>query len=451
MKSKKSPSNSACNALEATSTIHIFPACNSIAYRNFGYMSKSLNIIGNSLRLTIQELRVNKLRTALSLFGVAFGIVCIIGVLALVNSLETNIQNEVKSLGTNTIYLDKWEYSGGSDRPIWKYRARPNMKYEEAAMIKQRSQLLDDISFLLRTGSAIAYKNDVIQNSSVYGITEAQITVQPFYFEAGRFFSNTEFSSGSPVCVIGYANAESLFGEASRSLGKEIDIKGRKLTIVGIIKKEGKNFIGWDYDNCVMLPYLYAKQLFPAEYSNPVLIAKGKQGVTPSQLSIELEGIMRQIRRITPREENNFSLNSVEAFSKAISDSFITIDIIGGFIGVICLIIGLFGIANIMFVTVKERTPVIGLKKAIGAKRGSILFEFLMEAVLLCIIGGAIGLIIVFITLTIFSKLADFPLFISTPLLMVSIVICVVVGILAGIIPARRAAKMDPVVAIRSK
>ena len=413
-------------------------------------MSKSLNIIGNSLRLTLQELRVNKLRTALSLFGVAFGIVCIIGVLALVNSLETNIQNEVKSLGSNTIYIDKWEYSGGPDKPFWKYRARPLMKYEEAAMIKQRSELLDDISFLLRSGGAIAFKDEVIQNSSVYGITEAQMTVQPINFETGRFFSNSEFTAGSNVCVIGYANAEALFGAAERALGKQIDVKGRKTNIVGVIKKEGKNFIGWDYDNCIMLPYKYCIQIFPEDNSNPVLIAKGKDGITPTQLSTELKGIMRQIRRLAPTQEDNFSLNSVEAFSKAISDSFVTIDVIGAFIGIICLIIGLFGIANIMFVTVKERTPVIGLKKAIGAKRSSILFEFLMEAVLLCMIGGAMGLIIVFATLSVFSKLMNFPLFISMPLLVASIVICVVVGILAGIIPARRASKMDAVVAIRS-
>jgi putative ABC transport system permease protein len=276
------------------------------------------------------------------------------------------------------------------------------------------------------------------------------MTVQPINFMAGRFFSTSEFSVGSNVCVIGFANAESLFGEAERAIGKQIEVRGRKTNIIGVIKKEGKNFIGWDYDNCIMLPYKYCIQLFPAEWSNPVLIAKGKEGITPSQLSTELKGIMRQIRRLSPTQEDNFSLNSVEAFSKAISDSFVTIDVIGAFIGVICLIIGLFGIANIMFVTVKERTPVIGLKKAIGAKRSSILFEFLMEAVLLCLIGGIIGLLIVFTTLTIFSRLAHFPMFISAPLLVASVVICVVVGILAGIIPARRAARMDPVVAIRS-
>jgi putative ABC transport system permease protein len=413
-------------------------------------MSRSLNILANSLRLTLQELKVNKLRTALSLTGVAFGIFCIIGVLATVNSLERNIQNEVKSLGTNTIYIDKWEYSGGADRPTWKYRARPTMKYEEAAMIKQRSQLLDDISLLLRTGSAISYNNDVIGNASVYGITEAQMTVQPFGFEVGRFFSSSEFSAGTNVCLIGFANAEALFGTAERAIDKQIDIRGKKATIVGVIKKEGKNFIGWDYDNCIMLPYKFCKQIFPVEWTNPVLIAKGKEGVTATALSTELKGIMRQIRRLAPLQEDNFSLNSVEAFSKAISDSFVTINIVGGVIGGISLIVGMFGIANIMFVTVKERTSVIGLKKAIGAKRASILFEFLMEAALLCVIGGAFGLLFVWILTLILSGPLHFPVYISMPLLIATVIICIVVGILAGIIPARRAAKMDAVVAIRS-
>jgi putative ABC transport system permease protein len=151
-------------------------------------MSTSLNIIANSLRLTLQELRVNKLRTALSLTGVAFGIFCIIGVLATVNSLEINIQNDLKTLGSNTIYIDKWEYSGGPDKPFWKYRSRPAMKYDEAGLIKMRSNLLDDISFLMQTRSNISYNNDLIQNASVYGIIPAQIIIQPISFDAGRFF-----------------------------------------------------------------------------------------------------------------------------------------------------------------------------------------------------------------------------------------------------------------------
>lgn len=414
-------------------------------------MRKTLSILRNSLRLTFQELKVNKLRTALSLTGIAFGIFCIIGVLATVNSLERNIQNEVKSLGSNTIYIDKWDYSGGPDQPIWKFRARPTMKYEEAGMIRQRSMLLDDITFLMQTGGSISYKDDVIQNASVYGIDEAQMAIQPLSFENGRFFSPAEFKSGSSVCIIGYANAESLFGTTDRALGKQIEIKGKKATIVAVIRKEGKNFIGWDYDNCIMLPYEFCRQLFEEKNANPILIAKGKPDVTTDALTDELKGIMRQVRRLSPTQEDNFSLNSVEAFSKAITGFFGTVNIVGAIIGVISLIVGLFGIANIMFVTVKERTAVIGLKKAIGAKKNSILFEFLMEATILCLMGGAVGLLFVFILTRILSGPLNFPVYISIPMLFVTILVCVAVGILAGIFPASRAAKMDPVVAIRSK
>ena len=414
-------------------------------------MRKSFYIIRNSLRLTFQELRVNKLRTALSLTGVAFGIFCIIGVLATVNSLERNIQNEVKSLGTNTIYIDKFDYSGGPDQPFWKFMSRPSMKYEDVAMIKQRSELVDDISFLMQTGGNISFKDYVIQNARVYGITEAQMDIQPVKFEIGRFFSASEFIVGSNICLIGFANAESLFGNAERALGKQIEIRGKKATIIGVLKKEGTNFIGWDYDNCVMLPYVFCKQIFDEKFSSPILIAKGKDGITTAALMDELKGIMRQVRKLGPLQEDNFALNSVEAFSKAITGFFTTVNIVGGIIGVISLIVGLFGIANIMFVTVKERTAVIGLKKAIGAKSSSILFEFLMEATILCLLGGAVGLLFVFILTKILSGPLNFPVYISLPMLFVTIVVCLVVGILAGIFPASRAAKLDPVVAIRSK
>lgn len=324
------------------------------------------------------------------------------------------------------------------------------MKYEEASLVKERSNLLDDIAFLMQTQGTISHKDDVISDAAVYGITPAQMVIQPLSFETGRFFSSAEFQGGSPVGLIGYTNAEDLFGSPERALGKQIDIKGKKVTIVGVIKKEGKNFISWDYDKCIMMPYGFCKQVYEEKNSNPILIAKGKEGVTTAALMDEMKGIMRQIRRLSPTQEDNFSLNSVEAFSKALSSFFVTLNVVGSIIGGISLIVGMFSIANIMFVTVKERTGVIGLKKAIGAKSRSILFEFLMEASLLCLLGGAFGLFFVWITTLIISSLANFPVYISGPMLMITIIICLVVGVLAGIIPASRAARMDPVVAIRS-
>jgi putative ABC transport system permease protein len=200
-----------------------------------------------------------------------------------------------------------------------------------------------------------------------------------------------------------------------------------------------------------MLPYRFCKQIFDEENSNPIIIAKGKEGVTTSALMDELKGIMRQVRKLSPTQEDNFSLNSVEAFSKAITGFFSTVNIVGGIIGIISLIVGLFGIANIMFVTVKERTSIIGLKKAIGAKSKSILIEFLLEATVLCLLGGALGLFFVWILTLILSGPLKFPVYISIPMLFATIIVCLLTGIIAGIFPASRAAKLDPVVAIRSK
>ncbi len=413
-------------------------------------MLKSVRILQNSLVLTFKELRVNKLRTALSLTGVAFGIFCIIGVLTTVNSLEQNIQNEIKSLGNNTIYIDKWDYSGAPNKPMWKLRARPVMKLDEAGLIKERSMMTSEITYLMQSNTNLSYKDDVLEDVRVYGINDAQISIQPIQFETGRYFSSSEFNAGTNNCIIGYVNAEDLFGSAERAIGKRLDVKGKKVTIIGVIKKEGKNFIGWDYDKCIMLNNKFAKQLFDPESSNPILIAKGRADITTDAYMQELRGIMRQVRRLSPTQEDNFSLNSVEAFSKAISQSFVTINIVGSIIGGISLIVGMFGIANIMFVTVKERTSVIGLKKAIGAKKSTILYEFLLEAAILCILGGAIGLLLVYILTLILSGPLDFPVFLSVPMIFITVVICLVVGILAGIIPASRAAKMDPVTAIRS-
>jgi putative ABC transport system permease protein len=413
-------------------------------------MRKSFSIFQNSIRLTFQELKVNKLRTALSLTGVAFGIFCIIGVLTTVGSLEKNIQNEVKSLGNNTIYIDKWDYSGGPDKPMWKYRARPIMKNDETVLIKQRSPLTESITYLMQSFTNISFKDEVIENATIYCINESQIKIQPLQFEVGRYFSTSEFENGTNNCLIGYTNAEDLFGSADRAIGKQLDVKGKKVTIIGVIKKEGKSFIGWDYDKCVMLNNKYARGLFDPEMANPILIVKGAENTTTDALSQELRGVMRQIRKLSPLQEDNFSLNSVEAFSKAISDSFVTINIVGSIIGGISLIVGMFGIANIMFVTVKERTPIIGLKKAIGAKKGTILFEFLLEASILCILGGAIGLLLVYILTLILSGPLEFPVYLSAPMVFTTVCICLAVGIIAGIIPASRAAKMDPVKAIRS-
>lgn len=399
----------------------------------------------------MQELMVNKLRTSLSLIGISFGIFCIIGVLATVNSLETNIQNQIKSLGTNTIFIDKWEYSGGPDYPWWKFVKRPSPKFEEVNFIKQRSQLANNVAFEISANVNVEYQSFALQGVSMYGISEEENDIQPVKMEYGRFISGSEFAFGSPVVIIGYTNAENLFGSADLALGKEVDVKNHRVTIIGVIQKMGTSMIGQDFDQCVMTPYRFARQLINEQYSSPVIIVKGKENVSSVALADELEGVMRSIRKISPGADDNFSINQIQGFSDKVSSLFSSINIGGWAIGLLSLVVGAFGIANIMFVTVKERTPIIGLKKAIGAKRRSILSEFLLEAATICILGGLMGLLLVYLLTIILTNAFNFPVFISAGILGLAISICIIIGIGAGLIPAITAARLDAVVAIRSK
>lgn len=414
-------------------------------------MRTMLNILSSSFRLTMQELMVNKLRTALSLIGISFGIFCIIGVLATVNSLERNIQDEIKGLGTNTIYIDKWDYSGGPDYPFWKFVNRPMPKYDEMAFIKQRSQLASHLAYNVNNMGNVEYQNNMLQGVTYYGITEEQIAIQPIVIQYGRYVSSSEFFAGSSVVVMGYDNAEKLFIRADLAIGKEVTLNGKKAKVIGVIKKEGQNLIGWNYDGCVIMPYRFIRNVIDEKHSNVFIMAMAKEGITALAFKDELEGVMRSIRKLSPTTEDNFSLNDVSGFSDKISSLFVTINIGGWAIGLLSLVVGAFGIANIMFVTVKERTPMIGLKKAIGAKRRSILMEFLLEAAIICIMGGLIGLLLVYILTIVLSNVFNFPVFISAGILTLAISICIIIGILSGIIPATIAARLDPVVAIRSK
>lgn len=414
-------------------------------------MRKTLYILASSFRLTMQELMVNKLRTSLSLIGISFGIFCIIGVLATVNSLEMNIQNQIKSLGTNTVYIDKWDYDGGPDYPWWKFVNRPEPKFEEIQLIKDRSRLAQNIAFEINSRVNVQLNDYALQGVSILGVTEEENDIQPLTMAYGRHISGNEFAYGSPVTVMGITNAEALFGNPALAIGKEVKIKGTKATVIGVIKKMGTTMIGQDYDQSVLVPYRFANNLIKAENSSPKLLVKGKPNVSSEALASELKGVMRSIRKLSPKEEDNFTLNQMSSISDKVGTLFSSINLGGWAIGILSLVVGAFGIANIMFVTVKERTSMIGLKKAIGAKKRSILSEFLLESAIICILGGMMGLILVFLLTLVLTNVFNFPVFISVNILSLAIGICIFIGILAGFIPAYTASRLDPVVAIRSR
>ncbi len=408
--------------------------------------------MGNSFKLAMLELKNNKLRTTLSLLGVTFGIFCIIGVLATVNSLEQNVQNDIKKLGENTVYIDKFEYSGGANYPWWKYVNRPEPKFEEMQQLLKDTSVISKIAFVMDTRANVEANDNVLERVNIFGPSNGFIEIQPFDLASGRYFSTSDLDVGSPTAVIGFTNAESLFGKPEKAIGKRIKIRNKEATIIGVIKKQGKSIIGgWEFDECVILPRPYFKQVFIEKYSSPVIMVQGKPNVSLDAFKGELQGKMRNIRRLGPLQADNFSLNAISDFSNTVAGFFSSVTLGGWFIGLLSLIVGAFSIANIMFVTVRERTPIIGLKKAIGAKKRTIMAEFLLESAFICLLGGAIGLILVYGLTFLLTKAFEFPVFISLDIVGIALAICITIGISAGIIPASIAARLDPVVAIRSK
>lgn len=413
---------------------------------------KLLSILWNSFKMALQELRVNKLRTFLSLFGITIGIFCVIGVLSTIDSLQRKMEKDFASFANNTIFIDKWEYIESSDYPWWKFINRPDIKYTEMQMLKANSMLAGGVCFFVETNTNINYLDATLNNVSIYGTTEDFTEVQQVEVGLGRYFSTSEFSYGSNTLVIGHQNAEDLFGSAEKALNKEISLQGKTFIIIGVIKKQGDSFIGgFDYDKCAIITYNAFSTIWIPEKNQPKILVKAKDGVTKAALLDELSGIMRQVRKLKPTQEPDFALNDISSFGDQISSVFGSINLGGWLIAGLSLIVGGFGIANIMFVTVRERTSQIGLKKAIGAKKTTILTEFLLESAFLCVLGGFLGLLLVWILTQILSTMLPFPIFIAPYIIVLAFSICIFLGVLSGIIPARIAANMNAVEAIRSK
>lgn len=399
----------------------------------------------------MRELRVNKFRTFLSLFGITIGIFCIIGVMSSVNSLDKNIQKDLKTIGNNTIFITKWQWGvSSSDYPWWEYVKRPASRYEETGLLLQRSPSTLYACYAGTETVAIESNNQVLSPVNLYNVSEAFTQIQDLAIGEGRYISSAEFAAGTPVCILGYENAVALFGKAANAIGQKIYVKGRPAVVTGVFRFYGRNILqGWDYDHCAVMPHTWYRKQFSLNRTEPFIMAKPKDGVTAASYIGELRGAMRGIRKIGPGEADNFSLNDINVFADRLKDIFVYVQLGGAVIALFSLIVGAFGVANIMFVTVKERTPVIGLKKALGASKNQILTEFLIESAFLCVAGGLMGLLLLRGAIVFLSKVFQFQVYISLGQVGLTILVCVVLGILSGFIPARQAARMDPVNAIR--
>jgi putative ABC transport system permease protein len=413
-------------------------------------MFRNLQIIWTSFKMALQELRSNKLRTFLSLLGITFGIFCIISVLSTISSMKLAVQNDIKALGNKTIYIDKWQYGGGPDYPWWKYVKRPIPRFDEMKALRLKVPDAANIAYNTHLTSNIDFEDNSLTGVMNYGITEDFKNIQPLVVEEGRYFQQVDFDRSANFIVMGYTIAEKLFDRPEKAIGRQVKLQGGRVGIVvGIIKKQGQSLIGgWDYDNSILVPYGFLRQMIKDDNAFPSILVQAGPNIPLEALKDELKGAMRSLRKLSPTQEDNFALNDIDTLSNFLNPVFTGMNIGGWAIAFLSLIVGMFGVANIMFVTVRERT---GQKKAIGAKRGVIMTEFLLESSFLCIIGGLIGLLAVYVLTLVISYVFGFKVFIPADIILMAVGICLFTGIVAGIIPAFIAARMDPVVAIRSK
>jgi len=359
----------------------------------------------------------------------------------------------MSKLGSNVIYIQKWPWTpppGESEYPWWKYMNRPIPKLAETQEILRRSGLTQYAVYNYGFNRTIQNGSNKAENVAIIGSSGGLIETWSLKISNGRPLTEEEFGSGANNAMLGSVIAEQLFPNVN-PVGKSIKLQGFTVNIVGVFEKMGEDMFGTSMDKRVLIPVKLISRMVDSRMDmGQSIIVKGKADVPAARLSEELEGIMRSIRRIKPSAENDFALNEVSLISGQLDSLFKVFNIAGGIIGGFAMLVGGFGIANIMFVSVKERTKIIGLQKALGAKKRFILLEFLFEASVLSMIGGAIGLLIIYGMTFIVSKTMDFNLVLTVANIVKGLMISIVIGLVAGLVPARTAANLDPVTAMNA-
>jgi putative ABC transport system permease protein len=419
----------------------------------FKQVSIVINQIIESAAFAVEALRNNKLRTFLSTLGVTIGIFCIIMVLTMVESLERNVQTSVESLGKDVIFIDKWPWTFGPDYKWWKYMNRPNPKVSELKWVDEQSFYADASAMVVTLGDVTAkYESNSASGMNILGVSHDYDKIRSINLSEGRYFTENESTNGIPVVVIGYAIANTLFPNGGAT-DHHITIKGRKYKVIGVVAKEGESLLGNSLDNVGLLPAQNVSQYvrINSDRANAQIQVKAKSGVATDQLEEELYGIMRSARKLKPGQEENFALNKTTLIAEPLKQVFSGITLAGWVIGGFAMLVGGFGIANIMFVSVKERTNQIGIQKSLGAKNYFILIEFLVEAVILCLVGGAIGITLVALLSYGVTSALNFEIALSAGNIITGVLVSVIIGLLSGFIPAYTASRLDPVVAIRAK
>lgn len=408
-------------------------------------------LLKESFTFALNALRNNKLRTLLSLLGVTIGIFSIIAVLAAVDSLDRKITSDLSGLDKNTIYLMKFSF-GPTDIPNWKREQFPNVKYDEYIYLKGAMSNTTELGYQIFTKSEnIKYDSKVVSDANVVPVSHEFIDIQGLSFDKGRFYNESEANSGAKVIVIGNDIATNLFGDFD-PIGKDIRLYGQRFKVIGVLKKLGASIFGQSNDTAVFIPVNFVRQHFGDNNTSltNVIIFKPVDGVDMEAYKAEISQKLRAYRGIKAGEIDNFFVNVFSGFTDFIDGIIGAMKLGGWMISGFSLLVGGFGIANIMFVSVKERTHLIGIQKSLGAKNRFILLQFLFEAIILSVIGGMVGLLMVWGIALGLSKALDFEFVLSLGNIFLGAGLAGIIGLISGILPAISASRLDPVEAIRT-
>jgi putative ABC transport system permease protein len=397
----------------------------------------------------VNSVMVNKLRTFLSLFGITIGIFSIISVFTVLDWMESSIRTSISTLGDNVVYVQKWPWSFGNFA-WWDVMKWPAVSQDDYHSLVNRSTKSVAACFDASQTVPIKYKKNLASGVYVTGITGEFKDLRTIEVEKGRYFSSFEFISGKNVIVLGNVIAERLF-DKTNPIGKDVTVKGFRTTVIGVAKKEGKGALGGlEIDERALVPLNFSKSFINMRnrFADTEVMVKAKPGVSVQELTEEVTMVLRATRRLHPGEKDNFSINQATLLTQGFGPFFTGLNIGGWMIGGFSILVGGFGIANIMFVSVRERTNQIGIQKALGAKKFFILQQFLVESFLLSVLGGILGIIMIFIGTLVINYLYDLNMFLTLGNILLAIFISGTIGIVAGYAPAASAAKMNPVDAI---